>query len=243
MTIIANDMPFIDDENVIGKWEFFDLIKTRAEFKTDTRHPVTASIFKEIYFLPNGEKYWIFEGWTKNYLFVHYGGDEPILCYKYSIEEIDNYSFMFLEINGNDNDYIQVFKKVSNKRFKLLEIGKRENVNIPFVFDEKIIGSWDAVDFIENIEDFKVMGPLNENLWLKNIIFYQNGKVIRKYVDEEWQDKWSKGVLLDLNKLIVSNYVFKTIDDIEFLFLEWKMGNYIFGEMPPSYYVFIRSKK
>ncbi|MBE6809485.1 MAG: hypothetical protein E7521_00300 [Ruminococcaceae bacterium] len=243
MTIIANGMPFIDDKKVIGKWEFFDLIKTRVEFKTDTKNSVTDPIFKEIYFLPNGEKYWIFEGWTKNYLLVHYGGDEPILCYKYSIEEIDNHSFMFLEINGDNNPHIQVFKKVSNKQFKLLEIGRRENVNIPFIFDKKIVGSWVAVDFVENIDDFKGMGPLNKNLWLQNIIFYQNGNVIRKYVDEEWQDKWSKGVLLDLNKLIVSNYVFKTIDDIEFLFLEWKMGNYVFGGMPPSYYVFIRSKK
>ncbi len=36
--------------------------------------------FNEIYFLPGGEKYWIFEGWTNGLLFIHYGGAKPD-CY------------------------------------------------------------------------------------------------------------------------------------------------------------------
>lgn len=243
MKRLANGMPFVNDEKVIGKWEAFDTIKNRQDFKINSINNVSSPDFKEIYFLPNGERYWIFDGWTKNYLLVHFGGDEPILCYKYSTEDIGESSFLFLEISCNDNPHIEVLKKTSNKKFKLSEIGKRENVNVPFVFDKKIIGSWDAIDFVDDINDFEVADSLSKNLFLEKIIFYDNGNVIRRYDNEEWQDKWSKGVLLDFNKSTVSKYMFKTIDDIEYLFLEWKMGNYVFGGMSPSYYVFIRSKQ
>ena len=44
---------FINDESVIGKWEIIN----ENEFP-----------FNEIYFLPNGQGYWVFENWTKGYL-------------------------------------------------------------------------------------------------------------------------------------------------------------------------------
>ena len=142
MKSIANGMPFVNDEKAIGKWEYFDIIKTKNDFNpVTTVNPISDKAFKEIYFLPNGEKYWIFEGWTKGYLLVHHGGDEPILCYKYSIKDIDGNSYMLIEIKENNDTYIEVLKKVSNNRFVLTEIGRRENVNIPFAFDDKIIGN------------------------------------------------------------------------------------------------------
>ncbi len=236
-------MPFVNDEKTIGKWEYFDIIKTEEEFNHTTPiNSVSDYGFKEIYFLPNGEKYWIFEGWTKGNLLIHYGGNEPILCYEYSTKDIAGYSFMFIKIKEKVDTYIEVLKKVSNKHFKLMEIGRRENTNIPFISDEKIIGNWDAVSFVDNIEDFKGNIQPNENFWLRRIIFNPNGEVVRKYSDEDWYDKWSKGVLLDLNKLTVSQYIFKKIGGIEYMFLEWKMGNYVYGGMPPSYYVFVKEK-
>ncbi len=244
MRSIANGMPFVDDEKAIGKWKYFDIINTRENFNPVTPvNPLSNKGFKEIYFLPDGEKYWIFEGWTKGYLLVHYGGDEPILCYKYSIKDIACNSYMFIEIKENNNTYIEVLKKVSNNRFKLTEIGRRENVNILFASDDKIVGNWNTVGFVDNIKDFKGNIQPSENFWLRKIIFNPNGEVVRKYSDEDWHDKWSKGVLLDLNKLTVSQYTFKKIDGIEYMFLEWKMGNYVFGDMPPNYYVFVREKE
>lgn len=241
MKKIANGMSFINDETAIGKWKYFDIIKTRDDFNPSaTVNPESNKGFKEIFFLPDGEKCWIFEGWTKGYLLIHYGGDEPILCYKYSIENIDNVFYMFIEIKEDDVTYIEVLKKVSSKRFKLSEIGRRENIDILFVSDDKIIGDWYAVGFVENIADFRGDIQPNENFWLRKITFKSNGDVIRKYSDEEWHDKWSKGVLLDLNKLTVSQYTFLKIDGTEYMFLEWKMGNYVFGGMPPNYYIFAR---
>lgn len=241
MAKIANGMPFVNDEKAIGKWEFFDIVRSKDEFNPVR---VTNSTFNkgfmEIYFLPGGEKYWIFEGWTKGYLLIHYGGDEPILTYKYDIKDIADSSYMFIEINEKNDTYTEVLKKVSEKHYKLKEIGRRENINVPFVFDERIIGNWNAVGFVDCIDDFYENIKPNNTFWLRKVNFYPDGQAVRKYSDEEWHDKWSKGVLLDQRKSTASRYIFKIIDNVEYMFLEWKMGNYVYGGMPPSYYVFIR---
>ena len=76
----------------------------------------------------------------------------------------------------------------------------------------------------------------------KTIDFYKNGEVVRTYFNgKEWKDKWTKGKLLDLTKNVVSNYIFKTINNIEYMFMEWKMGNYIYAGLKPDYYVFIKA--
>lgn len=234
---IANGMPFVNDEAVLGKWEYFDTIQTRNEFTTKPDLDKKTGLSNHIYFLPEGEKYWIYEGWTRNYLLVHYGGDEPILCYRYSVEDIEGSSFMFLEI---DKAHVEVFRKTSNKHFTRMEIGRREDVNIPFELDDKIIGVWNVVGYVENIDDFTGCTALGETFWLRKIAFHPDGTVTRVYSDEEWHDRWTRGRLLDQNKLTVSHYTFKTIEDKEYMFLEWKMGNYVYGGMPPSYYVFRR---
>ena len=132
-------------------------------------------------------------------------------------------------------------KKVSSKHFKLSDFVIKENINIPFVSDEKIIGTWKTVGYVEKIEQFTGEKNPNQTLWLEKIVFNLDGTAYRKYFDTKWHDKWSKGVLLDLKKSVVSHYSFKTISGVEYMFLEWKMGNYIYAGMPPTYYVFIKT--
>ena len=67
-----------------------------------------------------------------------------------------------------------------------------------------------------------------------------NKAVVRIYSDETWEDKWTKGFVLDCKKSTASQYTFKSIDNIEYLFVEWKMGNYVYGGAKPGYYVFTR---
>lgn len=147
---------------------------------------------------------------------------------------------MFIEIKEKEDTYIEVLKKVSERHYKLKEIGRRENINLPFVFDEKIIGSWDTVGFVDSIDEFCGNIKPNDTFWLRKVSFCPNGQAVRKYSDEEWHDRWSRGVLLDQTKSAASQYTFKTINGVEYMFLEWKMGNYVYGGMPPSYYVFTK---
>ena len=101
------------------------------------------------------------------------------------------------------------------------------------------MGRWKSICFVNNADDFDPNNSDNE-LWLKEINFYPNGRVVRIYSDETWEDKWTKGFVLDCKKSTASQYTFKLIDNIEYLFVEWKMGNYVYGEAKPGYYVFTR---
>jgi hypothetical protein len=160
LDFMTNDMPFINDDDAIGKWEYYDLIQSEDQFDFNkTESKVDDKGFKEIYFLPNGQKYWVFEGWTKGFLFTHEGGDAPVICHKYHIRKIQNEMFMFLEVDFDNKSYINVLKKVSEKEYILNEIGFHDNIDLPFVKDDNVIGLWKSVDFVDNITDFYTNKP------------------------------------------------------------------------------------
>lgn len=232
----------MENEKIIGKWELVDTIKNIEDFNLNKLQNCAAEPpFKEIYFLPNAEKYWIFEGYENNKLFVHYGGDDPILTFEFVVKNIENTNYMFLNITDyNANKYIMVLKQTSTKEYSVFEIGRRENINLNFVPDNKILGMWKTVSYVQNINEFS--GKNYDNtLWLQTINFKEDGTVIRTYFDESWEDKWTKGKLLDQKKQVVSNYTFKTINNTEYMFLEWKMGNYVYGGQEAEYYVFVKN--
>lgn len=230
---------FVNDEEVIGKWEFYARIRNDEEFQLEQAGLEYKDIdFKEIYFLPHGEPYWIFEGWTKGYLYIHYGGNEPILTYHYKIKTIDGHAFLFLEQTINHAEYIHILIKTSSKKYKLSEIGRRENIDLPFLCDPLVIGEWKSVGFVNQIEKFT--GSEEEGLWLSGIIFQEDGQAIRLYEDEVWKDCWTKGYLMDQKKSVACAYFFQEIQDTTYLFLEWKMGNYVYGGKEADYYIFKR---
>lgn len=238
--ISINGLPFINDEKVIGKWEFFDVISYNDEFDSEKSSTFSDKGLKEIYFLPNGEKYWIFEGWTKGKLFTHYGGNEPLICNEYEIVEKNGELYLFLTVNADSEPYINVLKKVDSKEYSLMEIGNRDDVNLPFVLDNKVLGCWKAIDFIRDKGDFNPKADNFDDLWLKSILFKADGTVIRTYSDEEWNDRWTAGCLIDDNKKVLSHYEIKSVEGKKYLILEWKMGNYVYGGASPDYYVFVK---
>jgi hypothetical protein len=83
--------------------------------------------------------------------------------------------FMFLEVyadtSNGDEPYIKVLKRISNKKYVLSEITRHDNIDLPFVMDENIIGFWKSVNFVQNINDFSTIGPKPATLWLKSICF------------------------------------------------------------------------
>lgn len=241
---LFNGDTFVNDEKVIGKWEFFCNINSLSEFNVNCEKQKLDKGYKEIYFMPNGEGYWVFEGWSKGYMIIHLGGDDPILKYKYSIKEINGESYLFLEIKNEDEEFIEVLKKVSSKEFKVSDFKIKENINLPFINDEYVIGNWQSVGFVENIDDFSLNENYEDYLWLKSINFKENGEVIRKYFNDKtnWEDKWTKGYLIDQVKEVVSNYIIKNINGEDYMFIEWKMGNYIYGGLKPWYYVLKKEK-
>ena len=63
-----------------------------------------------------------------------------------------------------------------------------DNIDLPFVSDEKLIGKWESVAFVSEKEDFS---PKNKHydLYLRTIEVFPDGRSIQTYMDSEWHDK------------------------------------------------------
>lgn len=163
---IANGMEFINDESVIGKWKNIGWIgNTYCTLLNDLNNE--SGEYDELYFLPNGEPYWIFEGWTKGFLLIHYGGDEPILTYRYDIQKIDNKKYLFLRLDNKT----EIFVKVNCKHYTKATLGKHDNIDLPFIYDERVLGKWKSVGFVDTIENFSSDNESN-GLYLKEMNFF-----------------------------------------------------------------------
>ncbi len=115
---------------------------------------------------------------------------------------------------------------------------KVDNIDLPFVDDPKIIGTWKSVDFVKEIDDFH---PEENNyeegeLYLKKLIFYENGRTFRTF----WT--WTKGVVMHSGSKTAAKYEIKEIDGDKYMFFEWKSGDYTIRRMKPKYYVLKKDK-
>ena len=107
-----------------------------------------------------------------------------------------------------------------------------DKIDHPFINDPKVIGGWKSVDFVREINNFS---PDKQNwqgdLFLKSLIFKEDGKLKGDYLT------WTKGLVLHKNDKTASKYSIKTIDDKDYMFLEWKSGDYTIRYRKPQYYV------
>lgn len=242
---------FEDDEPVIGKWKVVGEYAVKEDFYSDAgkrRESVQGNKDREIYFLPGGESYWIYS-WTKGYLKLN-GGDQSCLC-RYQIEDDQDSRYMFVE--NKSYEYLRggvptvlVLEQIDQKRYNRREIAREDDMNIPFVNDERVLGDWEAFDFIRNKDEFApdVNHIPQERLFFKHMHFGEEGFLTSVYMDETTSGKelqsWTKGYVLKHYNHTACAYEIVTVDGTDYMIIEWKSGDYRWGGYDTDYYVFIR---
>jgi len=109
-----------------------------------------------------------------------------------------------------------------------------------YIKPEQLIGKWETVDFLEDANKFDPNNLKASDLFIRGLIFTST-KV--KYIlkdDEGRSFDWSDDALYDENT--VKEFKIKTIDDVDYLILEWKSGDYYLRDQPYDYYVFKRAE-
>ena len=241
------DIPFENDEKVIGKWEIIGIYAVKEDFYDNIFcvKNFYGAEQKYLYFLPEGEKYWSFS-WTKGYL------NSPVNN-EYETEKIGDELFMFVSLK--EYEYTRggkptclVLKKADNNRYSAYEIAKKDNVNMPFVNDERVIGKWRAHSFLGyqgGKSEFTTEAEPIEDLYFKEIEFFENGECRCVYEDDvfEGTDKvvWTKNFLLRKWNWSACEYEIRTVDGKDYMIIEWKSGDYRYGGYDTNYYVFTRS--
>lgn len=242
---------FQEDEQVVGKWKVVGEYAVKEDFYSrtgDKRESPYGNKDREIYFLPGGEDYWIYS-WTRGYLKLD-GGYESCLC-RYQVEDYEGSRYMFVE--NKSYEYLRggrptvlVLEQVDNKKYTRREIAREEDTNLPFVNDERVLGDWKAFDFIRTKEEFSP-GEHHlpqDRLYYKHMHFGKGGVCVSVYQDQTISGRdvqsWTKGYVLKHFNHTACAYEIVTVDDTDYMIIEWKSGDYRWGGYDTDYYVFVR---
>ena len=235
-----DNFKFENDEKVIGRWEVLGAVEKKEDYLPGKKIFRRGVFFSELYFLPDGEEYWRF-AWTKNCVKV--GWNDGFLFCKYETQETGGVLYMFLELHQT-----VVLKQMDKKRYTQNEIGWRGNIDLidkPFVNDEKVLGKWSAVDFVNKIDDFNISKTKNtEKIYFKSAEFLPDGEFVfvmdntaeripgsesRYYMDSSFKSKWTNGTTFSDTTygLIANTYEIRVLNGKEYLFIEWKTNDYV----------------
>jgi beta-lactamase regulating signal transducer with metallopeptidase domain len=237
------DYPFVDDPEVLGGWRSVGFVRDINTFNPNRKIFAGDLSLKELYFLEGGKTNWAWS-WTKGLLL----GDKT--ASRYIVKDIDGVKYMFVEWKGGD--YTIRHRKppyfVLEKDPEMVYVESRtvDKVDYPFVDDPEVIGTWESVDFVNEIEDFKVGEKqlAGGDLFLKEIIFEDNGRATLKNekLPEGYSRTWTKGLVLSEKEQTASRYIIREINGATYMFYQWKSGDYMFRHMKPAYYVLKKIK-
>lgn len=241
------DIPFENDESIVGKWEVLGDFATKEEFE----YGMPAEDYsygnrkKEIYFLPEGEQYWIY-GWTKGFLKVNCGDGASLNAYE--VEERADGRYMFVQNKSyyyrrGGQPTVLVLKQLDNKAYTSREIAREDDIDMPFVEDAKVLGKWKSIAFIRNKEEFDSDCRQDEkDLYFKSIEFFPQGECTSVYEDGEIsgakEQVWTKGYVLRKWHSAACAYEIREIEGKTYMMMEWKSGDYRWGGFDSNFYVF-----
>lgn len=229
---------FLNDAQAVGKWQRVCAVKSKEEFLSG-KYKDNKEIFehfKEIVFLPEGKGYWCFTSWTKGQINVSWTST-PL---KFEIE--DNYMFITVTDTYDDSDKdIVVYRKIDSKKYTREDLVISDNIDVPFENDPQALGLWKSVDYIDINTQYN---PDKKNwggeLWLDSLSILPNGEVVvTQAKGQPYKAKWSKGMIgFCFEAPVAMHYEIKTINGKNYLIMEWKSGDYIFGGYVNGCYVF-----
>lgn len=243
-------LPFVGDNQVVGKWEVVGNYAVREDFEEGIFSTMSfyGEDVKYLYFLPGGEKYWCF-CWTKGYFVVDGYRINPIYN-PYEIVKKDDGVYMLISLRENEasrggQPTILALRQVDNHEYTPEMIAKKDDIDKPFVNDEKIIGKWRAHSFLGNKSEFPQPEEDMEDLYFKEIQFFPDGKCRCAYEDDVFEGEdtisWTKNYLLRKWNWSACEYEIRKVEGIEYMIIEWKSGDYRFGGFDTNYYVFVRA--
>jgi thioredoxin-like negative regulator of GroEL/predicted Ser/Thr protein kinase len=108
-----------------------------------------------------------------------------------------------------------------------------DNVNLPFVDDPQVIGQWTSVDFVGVPEDFK---PGSRFSRFDLPVFQKFSILPGGRTSYRWLT-WTKGVIINPDERTAAGYEIRNIGGTNFMFVEWKNGDYILFHSKPGLYV------
>lgn len=245
------EIPFVNDDNVIGKWEIQGVFAVKEDYVQNVFCDKTGFYggdVKYLYFLPDGEEYWGYS-WTKGY-FISNAYLTGSAYNEYEIEEKSDGTYMLItlretEVSRGGKPTYLLLKKSDSNRYSAESIARKDDIDKPFVTDERIIGKWVAHSFLCNKAEFSQEGEPIDDLYFKEIEFFSDGNCRCVYADDVFEGEdtvvWTKNYLLRKWNWSACEYEIRTVDEKDYMIIEWKSGDYRYGGYDTNYYVFTKA--
>lgn len=168
---------------------------------------------------------------------------------------------MFIEMRfrtyllyGGQPEY-WVLRQTDHRHYTRRDIRIQDPIPQAPADDSRVIGTWEVCDLLRSLEDF-VPGQPNprfphDALFWRQAQFLEGGgmcNTFRSMGEEPYTDgpevwRWVTGNVICNSMSTVSMYRFQQHGDTEYLFIQWKSGDYTFGGQEPYWYVFQRKAK
>ncbi len=248
------DIPFVNDEKVIGKWEVKGVFAVKEDYFQNVFCDNTGFYggdVKYLYFLPDGEEYWGYS-WTKGY-FISNSYLLGNTYNEYEIEEKPDGTYMLItlretEVSRGGKPVYLLLKKADSNKYSAESIAKKDDIDKPFINDERTIGKWISHSFLGagwDDADFPGEREESDDLYFKELHFFPDGNAKCVYADAVFEGEdtvvWTKNYLLRKWNWSACEYEIRTVDGTDYMIIEWKSGDYRYGGYDTNYYVFTRA--
>jgi len=239
---------FADDPDAIGAWEIVDILPSRQQFFPGSRKYTNWENvwLKKLYFLPGGKGYWIVDSWTKGEFRTVCNYPSYTYRHRYCIED----DYMFVEMqerryaSRGGRPLIYVYRRLDRHAYTGEELRRRDDVHLPFVPDERMVGRWESCGLVHEMADFdpERQKPAEE-LFLRRLELGADGSGEQQTAEHSHGIAWTRGYILHHAAGVAAGCEIRRLDGEEYLFYQWKSGDYQYGGRTPLYYVLKRKKE
>ena len=149
-----------------------------------------------------------------------------------------------------------VFEKLDSKEYQKQDIMRKDEIPQLPADDSAVMGAWQVCDLVRPIESFNPQAMCayipKEALYWRTVEFLQDGVIKNGFlhaetgtvrIDKEDVWRWVRGDVICNPRSTVSEYRIRVVGGREYLFIQWKSGDYSYGGEEPFWYVFTRVER
>lgn len=255
MRVDKTDYPFVEDQEVIGKWKAVDFVEAIKHFNPKkVAFPEEPFYLSEMVFVRDGSMLMSFNG--GNLIHVHPTWTKGLIlnklsetASKYEIRNINGQTYMFMEWKSGDYTYrgkkpqYYVFWKVDSMDYSKVDIPtKDEMFDYSFIDNPKMHGTWQSVDYVRSIEDFKPgVKSWTDEMFLIKLVLEEKGELSAYSTQGEAPEglySWTAGLLVNNESNKIKHFELRDIDGKTYMFLEWRNEEIFWSRFETWYYVF-----
>ncbi len=255
---------FENDERVLGRWELLGELDAPPDGEAPPPEAplipmgVMEPIFQRMVFLPEGKPWWIIY-WSRGTVYYMFYDYRTIFPLPYTLWEREDGRYMTLRLS-----FPQSIPVLARPRWLLYRqtehrsLTEREShtcidrTDLPVLPDPAVLGEWEAVDFVDAPAEFapEALSCDCNRLWILGLTFtpgnlcfrhvrVQNGVRDMTYIYTRTGDT-ADGEILRPDLDVSEHYTVRHIEGADYLFVQHKSGDYMYGGMEPAWYVFRR---